>query len=372
MADDEIPVDPAAVRTYLVESGLWQPVAEDARRSIFEHVSGDRVFLPAEVDVDYRVLLAELARSIARAETRDVAEVWSSLIWQRFDRLHVRRLTVESSVTFATGLEMHEALHDLIVAAARASVEPRAQYRGQRPNTVDEYLDRVRLIPSRSGSFLLRALLPVEPPTASAQLELTGVAVASPVMRRSSQMLLSAARAAVDTATSISTGVQQLDTWESAVQSGVSANLCDALARLTGYGLEAETVELSIDWVWSGLAESEGPVTVPGGLAPALTLGGIFLRGQPDQQDIRVTGTIIKLHRENQLGAGEVTVKGVVEGLDDSGRTRNVRIPLDEATYHEAVVAHDQGRTVTTRLTATPAPSGLVVSHVHSWRVVED
>jgi hypothetical protein len=371
VSEDDVLVSPKSLTSYFLRTPDWSVAVTNDRRTIFEHVSGQRAFVPGSVEVDYAELVAAAVVSIAAAESRDEQDVWSSLLWQRRDHLQVRRLTADASVSLATGLEMHEALQDLIIAATRSSIAPNAHHRGRRPAAVDRYVEQVRLIPSLPGSFVVRALLPVEPLSDDPQLELEGSAIAVPEHRAVSDLLMKATRVAVATASAISGG-GELNSWDAAVPQGVSSNLCDALARLTGGGSEAMTTELSVGRAWqSGVSDSD-MVSIPAGASPGLEVGGVYLRSQSEQLEIRATGLVVKLHRENQLGAGEVTIRGVIEGADDSGRSRTVKVPLDELSYNEAVLAHRAGRPVTARLQVVPGPSGLVVQHVRNWRVIDD
>jgi hypothetical protein len=282
---------------------------------------------------------------IAEAEGKPHDDVISDLIWRQYDKLYVRHSSPSSSLSLEEAIEFHDALGDLIVAAARASWEPRASYAGPRPAQVAAYLDRVRVIPSVPGSFVARALLPLNT-LAGTPLPLIGPA--EPNVRLVSTTILRATDAAIASAQAVVAG-EPLTRWSDAVGVGVSANLCDALARLIRTDVEtAAAVDLHIDWTWAAPDEPMPAVSIASGLAPVLEYASDYLRGGPEEHTIRITGLITHLHREKAAGAGEITIRGYIEEWDASSRT--LRLELDEGTYRNAIAAHDAGSTV--RVTA--------------------
>jgi hypothetical protein len=353
-----------SVTDYLRVSG-WQPERVGDRRSIWQNRSGARVFIPESDGPDTAGLLALAVREIAQAEQRDLDEISIDLTWRQFDKLHVRREAPGSALVLQDALDFHSALSDVIVAGARAASEPKQSYSGRRPGAVDDYLEQVRMIPSIHGSFVVRALLPLTPPPEQATFDFAGPP--SNDVRKISTTILRASRIAVETALAVVDGAP-LATWEQSVPEGVSANLCDALGRLPGP--LSQNVDLRIDWTWSEPTEPTPPVAVAGGLAPVLLAGGDFLRGEPEEHSILVTGLVTKLHRDLATGPGEVTVRGYIDGWDVA--TRSIRCELDERSYREAIHAHDVGASVRLRALVRRAQRGLEVIRVEDIEVLSN
>lgn len=362
-------VDSDVVNGYLRASG-WRSLRSDRVRSIWSHSSGARVFVPQAPGPDMWDLLQLAVRDIARAEDRDEAEVAVDLSWSNFDRLYVRRAVQTSSLPFGAGIDLHEAVSDVIVAAARGAKEPRPFYVGRRPEPVINYLDQVRLVPPAAGSFVVRALLPLNatkrddsPP----QSPLPGFA--APEVRDVSVAILHSARAAVHAAQDVAAGAS-LDRWSESVNAGVSSNLCDALARLPGEESEPSSadVELSIEWTWSAPIEPLPPVTINSGIAPILNAGSDFLRGAPEEHTVRIIGLVTKLHRDTATGPGEITIRGLVEAWDVS--PRSIRVHLDEPTYRWAIRAHELGAAVDLKALVRREPRRIVVIRAEDLRML--
>ncbi len=337
-------VEPRDMEAYLRTLG-WSRLRADERRSIWRHHSGAHVFIPAQRLTDYPQLAHVAVAEIAHAEGKPEDDVISDLVWRQYDKLYVRHSSPSSSLSLEEAIEFHGALGDLIVAAARASLEPRASYAGRRPSQVTAYIDRVRLIPSIPGSFVARALLPLDTLTGT---PLPMVGPGEPSVRHVSTTILKATEAAVESAQAVVAGAP-VTRWSEVVNDGVSANLCDALARLV-YA-EADTaaaVNLHIDWTWTAPDDQMSAISIPSGLGPILQYASDFLRGGPQEHAIRITGLVTHLHREKAAGPGDITVRGYIEEWDVS--SRSLRLELDERSYRHAIAAHDAG--VTVRVTA--------------------
>jgi hypothetical protein len=356
------------LRAHLEASGQWTRQVTDTRRSIWRNRDGVGVFIPKRSGPDRAALLARLIRDLASVEGRSEEDVVIDLAWPSYDRLRLTRKTQEMMVPIDEAIALHEALNDLIVAGARAAEEPRAAFSGRRPHTVEDYLQGVRVLPSAPGSFVVRALLPLKvAPTDQMSLPLFGPTAAQ--IHQVSSTIMKASHTALETAKEVTQGAN-LQVWEDVIPEGVSANLCDALARLPGEDEAlARNVEVSIGWTWSAEPDvPRGPLDVPAGLAPVLSAASTYLRGEPEEHTIRLTGLVTKLHRDRAAGPGEVTVRGLIEDYDSG--PRSLRSELDERTYREAIQAHDAGATVQVSANVRRGARGFEVLRVSDFRRV--
>jgi hypothetical protein len=132
----------------------------------------------------------------------------------------------------------------LLVAAARSVVERRAHHPpGQPPGPVRAYLDRVRLGQTEQGSYVVTLLSPIG--TDAAEAERAGrLPLEDPFPRTAVAMLARALETARDTAERVAAGVGRLETFHETVEAGVSANLCDSLAKIGGRSHRGFSVSL--------------------------------------------------------------------------------------------------------------------------------
>ncbi len=177
-------------------------------------------------------------------------------------------------------------------AGARAAEKPRAVYRGKPSNSVAEYLDSVRPLPgyAQGHSLTLHSPAPtgLERPGDSGDNfhasfpRLVAIKLAQE-LQRSSEVLESAV--SNDT----------LDPFREAVDSGVSANLCESLAELA-----KQSAGVAIDLAWARVRPSNAPDSCfrfSSAAADILTEAAKFLRHREPSYDEQVAGMVVCLEK---------------------------------------------------------------------------
>ncbi len=353
------------VRDYLRQMG-WRVDKSNEDREIWVADDETRVLLPRRRLDDFVSLAAELVVRVAANARRSEDDVLIELSWPGYDKLTARTHADSASpaVPIQEAIGATDALRDLVVAAARASESRQANFRGGWSSTVGRYFDRVQMIPSMPGSFTLRALLPInaEPPE---QLLLPALDTAS--IRSVSRTLISGVRAARDAAEARSQGAGT-NVFDAAVSEGVSAELLDALVRLGGPEGETSAVELGVTWTYSAPEPRSEPIRIEPGLLPVLAEGVAVLRASVEEVSAVLTGSVTRLHREPNIGAGEVTVQGYLDAGAGSS-TRSMKFELDEYSYSRAIAAHRDGSTVRVACIVRFDSPRLVVVRVTSFEL---
>jgi hypothetical protein len=196
--------------------------------------------------------------------------------------------------------------------------------------------------PTTEGSYVISIWVPVPPRlTPDEDLILFDLgADLDPYPRAATRHLNTAVFAAHAAAQDFLRGDEGLDAFVHREAQGVSANLCEALASLSGENEEP----FSIRFAWAldrpvidlpAEARFESPEV------PILSEAARELRAQQPEGVVHIRGNVVRLHREGQLGAGEVTIAGVV--IDDPNeKLRRVTVSLAEADYQQAITAHER------------------------------
>lgn len=354
---------------YYLRLHGWEQTRSDDLKEIWTSASEVRVIVPKQRLDDYGAVMAELVSRVATAEGRVEEDVLVDLSWPGYDKFVARTRADRSSpaVPLQDALGLNGALRDLIVAAARSAESPQASFRGGWSTAVGAYFDQVRMIPSRPGSFALRALLPLNPEPPD---ELLVATVDTTSIRKVTRTLMSGIATAKSAAEQRAAGADEA-VFEQSIAQGVSADLLDAIVRLGGPDTDPAPVELGVSWTYAAPEAPVEPVHIPAGLMPVLAQGADILRGAPEEVEGTVTGLVVRLHRQDKLGPGEITVQGYVESAAGSS-TRNIKMELDEVTYGQAIAAHRDGATVRVRCTIRYGGPRLSVSHVESFAVTSE
>jgi hypothetical protein len=145
------------------DQGKYGPYGQLYSRSV-----GDRTFnvvLPRLGTIaDFATRMKELINVVAEVESRRAAGVLFDLTLAPFDVIRVRSMDADAygSIRFEQGLDLHEEAKRAVVAAANAaaSEQPRKAWKGRRPDSVGQYLERLRLGQTENASFSLTVLSP--------------------------------------------------------------------------------------------------------------------------------------------------------------------------------------------------------------------
>lgn len=332
-------VAPTSVMAYLRARGWQQRPSYTDRATIWtladeEAQDAYEILLPLSKDVrDFRSRMAEVMRTLEVAEQRSAAQIIDDLQAATADVVRIRLHTPGQggALPLEVGARLFPQARDLLLAAACGAIEPRAVYRARRPRAAHEYLQRVQLGQTESGSYVIKLYSPV--PMALAD----GDGIEEPFERQVTRTLyraLLACRSAAAHAAAHGT----LDAFEHAVEQGASANLCAAVAAM-GADWPIAAVDFGVSWSTArpGRDLPGEVVTFHEELLPILAEAGRVLRARTPEEEFEVRGHVIRLHRPEGETGGTVTVSAPIEG-----KSHKIPMALSEAQYEIAVRAHAQ------------------------------
>lgn len=317
-------------RTLGTRGGVWLlscPGGEEAE-----------VLLPYDLQLaDYSTRMREALKALEAVESRPVADIARDVATSGADLLRFRvtgNNSHEGSLPLEAAPVLAQGVHDLLLAAACATVEPRPVYPTRKPAAALRFMQQARFGQTERGSFTLTVLSPVSPQlslgdTQEAEME-------APFERRVVTTLMEATRVAATAATK-ATSTGDLRAFQQAVPQGLSANLCEALASLTPFCDPAEGLSVSVSWASS----RPGPRNVPTRLSVAPATGAVLaeaarlFRSTTPQPDVEVRGVVVKLERAEAQAEGMVTLLALVEG-----QPRRVEVRLEAEDYAKAARAH--------------------------------
>ena len=227
----------------------------------------------------------------------------------------------------------------------------------------------------------MRALLPLWPPELTPLLPNAQESDYRSFTTAIPATLQRASEAAVD----IRNGKATLSRWEDEVEHGVTANLCDAIARHLGDGANTGTfVDSDVVEVGCYFSPAHGldqeiampPLSISAGLVSVFQGGSSLLLGQPERSEMIIQGYVNNLRRKSSesIGPGTIQVTGrIVEGAGpaDSDDERKFLVSVDEATHREAYEAYNSDVEVRVTLEMERTSKGLSPKRVVDFREVE-
>jgi hypothetical protein len=305
---------------------------------------------------DYAARVRDAVEVLAIAESRSELEILQLLSSASMDVHTVRIMPNDQPpgmIGIDDGVAAVESLRNLVSAAAYTvfAATPRVVQPARKPQGVGDFLREVRIGPAAEGSYTLSVHTPVPPLLAHDQasilheLGLTGPEP-EPVGRQVSVRMYEAVKAAHTAAESALLTADGLDYFTDAVGQGVSANLCEALSGLGGAGRHPFDVSLAV------AASRPTNATFPAvrfrrDHLPVLQQAAEDLRARTPEDDVLVTGNVVRLYRDRDATAsGEITVVGRV---DEQEALRRIWMELPADAYEVAMRAHERMRQVSVR-----------------------
>jgi hypothetical protein len=269
---------------------------------------------------------------------KDIQTTTSDLIRVRAasDRAESGSLPLEDAVRFV------ENTREMMLSAACAAIEKRPVYAKRKPQAAMDYLRHVQLGQTERGSFVLTILSPVKPELRPVQTSMLQIEPEDPYERKVTRTLFESL-GAVNDAARLATLRSDMQPFQNAVASGVSANLCDALVALSSVS-SGERLEMQISWARTRpLARPlHDRVVFESDTIPVIEEAARVFRDVAPVEDCEVAGFVVGTGREVTETKGDITLDAFVDGS-----MHRVVITLGPEDYSRALKAHDERKVVT-------------------------
>ena len=324
------------LRAYLnsrgwTDAGIWgeRPITVFAK----EHEGRPWEILVPHRDTigGYAENMAESVAVLAAVEERSELDVFYDLAATGADVIQVRSANgkARESLSLRQSASMLNDAYRMLEAGARAVEKPRAIYRGKLSADVAQYLDSVHPLPGYAQGYALTLHSPV--PVGFERQEDLGDDFRAPFSRLVTIKLAQGLRQsseAIERVVSSNT----LEPFREAVDSGVSANLCDSVAELAKQG-----DGIAIDLTWAGVRPSnvaDSSFLFSPASADILMEAAKSLRSKEPSYDEQIIGLVVRLEKEPPEFEGKATIASVWEG-----RLTRMNVEFEEGVYDLVISA---------------------------------
>ena len=334
---------PLELVQYLRAKG-WQRDSDlGAKATLWVRADGttDEIVLPKRRDFgDFDLRMSEVLKTLAKTEARSQLDILRDVQTTSADLVRLRapaRDAVDGSLAIETAVSLVESARDLMLAAACAAIDKRSYFATRKAQQATDYLQRVRMGQTERGSFVLTILSPVPPTLKSEQGALFAVDPPDPNARTVTRTL-ARSLAAISAAAETAAAQGDMQPFIDAVQWGVSANLCEAIVKISHVSID-EGIDVAIAWSPSRMVAAETPhrIRLQGDAIPLIEEAGRLFRETSPVDDFELQGAVIGLHRLEGAPIGRIPVSGFVHS-----QARKVLMDLAEPDYSKAIAAHEQ------------------------------
>ena len=329
-------VSPVALAAYVRGEGWTKTEPYGQHGDIYTGHDRPELILPrTDRLADYVSVVSRLIGILSEVNGQDETAIYRDLTGADHDVVRVRAIVSEDdgTVPLNEGVEMVAQAKEMLLSAACATRSAQAVYRAGANREAADYMKQVRLGQTEHGSFVVTMLGPVPPLLQTVPYPSWVDYDDEPYERQVTRRLVEALEASRDAAEKAHSG-DGAAAFENAVDAGVSANLCDAMAKL----IEGTNgLEVSVSWARTRptpnlrrrirFSESDA-----GAFKEAARL---FLAREP-RLDTRLFGTVHKLIRGEHEIEGQATFR-----MDIDGKNQSVSAILDQRSYSVAIHAHE-------------------------------
>ncbi|WP_173077432.1 hypothetical protein [Phytohabitans rumicis] len=285
----------------------------------------------------------DLLNTIAVVEDRPVSSVLADLANTNADTLTFRLLPEgpPGTIPLLHGADAVHGVRELLLTATYASTLPRPLLvQGRRPTNVWSFARQVRLGAPQTGSWIVAAHLTI--PEAELDPRAAGD---GPFARQVSLYAHRGVRAAL-TAAGEALGGDPVEPFLRRVDDGVSANLCEALARL---GRDDTPFEVSFSWAQRLPAQAgAGRFRFDRNTIRVIRNAGEAMRASTLDGRVQVIGAVSQLSQGN-TGVGTAVIDGIVHSRHGEAEQK-VTVRLRDTAHQTAIEAYRTRQFV--RLTA--------------------
>lgn len=325
------------LRGYLTSQGWLLLDAPDDFVEVWRHrhQNGSELLLPTELAIDKEFLLREALRKLCVFNEADsneliqhIREITENLISIRVAHPDVQ----DGSIPLEDGIALNKNAKELLSAAANAALERRPLYQGRPHALVASFVQNARLGQTTLGSYVIHVFCR-DPLGYGQHNDFAHIAT------RTLGSALLGLREALDDFDRSRNPIA----FESALNHGASANLCEAIAKFSGKE-RARTVEISLN---SDSADQLTPalrtiVQFPPNHQPHLRAAADYYRQTYTLENETIIGIVERLDRRAEEDTGTIRVATNLS----NGVQRSVAVQLTPDEYANAIHAHENKQLV--------------------------
>ena len=329
-------VTPAALSAWARAAGWSRTESYGDHSDVYAAPDKPEIILPRTQRLgDYASAVSEIIGIFAASEERDELSLYRDLVTADRDVVRIRASEGEDgSISVDAGVDLVRGARDLVLAAACSlRGKPQRLYRAAANQEAVALLGRVRLGQTEQGSFVVTLLTaPIVPQSRPPSLFPEDEPDEASDERKMTRRLAEAVAAAQQAAENAVSG--RCDAFEEAVESGVSANLCDALAVLIE---PFPTLDIGVHWALTHPVNApRRTVRFARAEAPVLREAASSFRAREPKLDTRLFGFVHRLQRREVEDDGTIYLRTEIDN-----QTCSVTVVLKESDYRTAIRAHE-------------------------------
>lgn len=329
------------------------------------------VIVPLNTDfADFAIRIGEILKTLENVENHSQTEIFDDINSNSSDIVKIHIVTqnqVENSLPLDSGVEIIQQIKEAMIAITYSTLEPVSVLPAKKPSVVSDHIRKLKLGQTERGSYIITIISKVTPQILQKRFNDESNLVTDEQFERKVISTLAYSLYEMKKAAEKAASTGLLDSFESCVPYGVSANLCESISSI-GKLNEIEN-DLEIDFKWALTHPKDNPIdkiVISADELPWIEAAAKKFREVSIRYNFEVIGPVIKLSRLelDEQAPGIVTVYSFVDQ-----KPRQISFELSADDYHKATVAHDGARIVMCTGTLIPKPKIYRLENIRDFSI---
>ncbi|MFT2719751.1 hypothetical protein ACMT4L_07055 [Deinococcus sp. A31D244] len=324
------------------KQGDWRGKAEIWTSDV-DVADSFEILVPKDPSVsDFWARLNEAIEILAVAEQRSIGYVLTDVINFGAD---VTRIRSDSDRTQFGEIPLNDLIllcentRNMFASAAKSEINPKAEFKSKSPDTVREYVDKLKMGQTERGSYVLTVISKLTRDVETAHIP--SALRPDPFERLVIKRLDTALRVVKEVVSSERRLRSDKEVFD-AVSMGVSVNLCQAVINMQN-AASGGIIEIGFtpSKTLSAPENTLAPVFFEARELPALENAIEKLKSSVYEDEVSLRGVVVGLEKGEGQDRGKVVIATYIEG-----KGRKVYAYLPVPLYFEAVKAHENNLSV--------------------------
>lgn len=272
-------------------------------------------------------------------------------------------MTQDGYIPLNDGVRLLENTKEMLISSFLAIKKKKKNFIGPRPDSVNDVINSIQLGQTEEGSFVINIFVPkYYYEDDNARL------IDSTDESFTRKALLVLEQASIDLVSKANQyqSVNDMSIFDSAFQTGVSSNLCNAISEISSNGKSDIVIEISYN---NGIDKKEDVslIRISKEYIPVINSVREYYKKDLTEDDYNVSGYVTKLHQEPDDEEGEITLSSIIEG-----KLKKVKMVLNPDNYIIAQTAHKNKQLLLCKGTLNMKDRQTTLSNISSVLLADD
>lgn len=280
---------------------------------------------------DYQERIEELIITLSNFHKKNIIDIINQIDLQIIDKIKIQvkyEDVNDGTIPITDGLKLFNNVKELLISAALATFKKRKYFSNYRPNEINEYIDSLKLGQTEVGSYVVNVYSPI-------QLQANQLFESETYSRKVIKLLSQSLKSLKNASDNYKIN-KKVEIFDNSIDNGVSANLCDAIAEISGERRKRD-INFEISYLSLKNEKKVEKIEIKSNEMEIIETASEYFKQDVLLENHSIVGYVTKLIRDENHNEGNIILKCKINNIN-----KNVKISLNEQDYELAIEAHEK------------------------------